>query len=149
LPVPLADGTLIIDDSYNANPASMRSSIATAAELAAGQRRRLVLVLGEMRELGPRSAREHAALGRSLQSIDNVLVIGIGGDAERIIDEAARAGKSAFFAADDAAAVDPVLAHTRPGDIVLVKGSRGVATEKIVQALAGARGRAAGPRILA
>ena len=63
-PVTLADGTLVIDDSYNANPASMRSSVLTAAELARHDGRRLILVLGEMRELGGVSASEHEALGR-------------------------------------------------------------------------------------
>jgi UDP-N-acetylmuramoyl-tripeptide--D-alanyl-D-alanine ligase len=141
--VALADGTLVIDDSYNANPASMEASLRAATGVAARERRRLVVVLGEMRELGAMSMREHDHLGEVVARTEAAEVICVGGDAERVTREAARAGKSAWFALDAEQAIGTVLSRVVPGDVVLVKGSRGVATEKIVRALEKARGRAA------
>ena len=140
--VPLADGTLVIDDSYNANPASMEASLRAACEVAAREKRRLVVVLGEMRELGAMSTREHDELGLLVARTEAAEVISVGGEAERVTRESARAGKSAWFALDAEQAIGTVLSRVLPGDVVLVKGSRGVATEKIVRALVEARGRA-------
>jgi UDP-N-acetylmuramoyl-tripeptide--D-alanyl-D-alanine ligase len=140
--VPLSDGTLVIDDSYNANPASMEASLRAGCEVAAREKRRLVVVLGEMRELGPMAIREHDKLGQLVAGADVAEVISVGGEAERVTREAARAGKSAWFAFDAEQAIGTVLSRVLPGDVVLVKGSRGVATEKIVRALVEARGRA-------
>jgi UDP-N-acetylmuramoyl-tripeptide--D-alanyl-D-alanine ligase len=140
-PIALADGTLVIDDSYNANPASMRSSIAVAAELAAQGKRRLLLVLGEMRELGALSRAEHEALGRVAAERDPASVVAVGGDAVLVANEVEKAGKSAAFAENVEQAMPIVRARVRPGDVVLVKGSRSIGTEKIVRALAEERGR--------
>jgi UDP-N-acetylmuramoyl-tripeptide--D-alanyl-D-alanine ligase len=145
-PVALADGTLLIDDSYNANPASMRSSVLTAAELARHDRRRLILVLGEMRELGAVSGAEHASLGEMVAEQEAAQLFAVGGDAAQIADAARRRGQSAVFAATADQAVDVVLAAVEAGDLVLVKGSRGVATERIVRALVEQRGRAKSER---
>lgn len=144
-PIALADGTLVIDDSYNANPASMRSSVRTAAELAGHEGRRLVLVLGEMRELGGVSSKEHETLGRLVAQQDVAHVFAVGGEAARISAEVRSRGKSATFEATIEQIVDAVLSTVRAGDLVLVKGSRGVATEKIVRALAESRGLAQAP----
>jgi UDP-N-acetylmuramoyl-tripeptide--D-alanyl-D-alanine ligase len=138
--VPLADGTLVIDDSYNANPASMRSSVVTAAELAAHEKRRLLLVLGEMRELGAASKVEHDELGRWIAGYEVAHLVGVGGDAEGIASVLRRYGKNASFAADAEEATVAVLARVEAGDVVLVKGSRSVATERIVRALVEDRG---------
>jgi UDP-N-acetylmuramoyl-tripeptide--D-alanyl-D-alanine ligase len=140
--VALADGTLVIDDSYNANPASMKASLATASDVAACENRRLVVVLGEMRELGALSVEEHDKLGTLVAKSAAACVIGVGGDAERIVREAARSGKTAIFAPSAVEASPVVLHAVKAGDLLLVKGSRGVATEKIVQALVAARGLA-------
>jgi UDP-N-acetylmuramoyl-tripeptide--D-alanyl-D-alanine ligase len=139
-PIALADGTLLIDDSYNANPASMRSSIAVAAELASREKRKLVLVLGEMRELGAVSAGEHESLGRFAAEQNVAHVVAVGGDARLISTEVTAAGKTAAFAEDADRALPMVSERVSPGDLVLVKGSRSIATEKIVHALVRARG---------
>jgi UDP-N-acetylmuramoyl-tripeptide--D-alanyl-D-alanine ligase len=142
-PVALADGTLVIDDSYNANPASMRSSVRTAAEVARHDGRRLIVVLGEMRELGSVSGDEHADLGRFVAAHEDVdRVFAVGGDAQLVASEASAAGKLATFAADAEEAAHAVLGAVLAGDLVLVKGSRGVATEKVVRALVAQRGLA-------
>lgn len=129
-PRELGDGTVIIDDSYNANPASCRASITTAAEIAKHLSRRLVLVLGEMRELGGVSQREHEALG-ALAAAAGDVVIFVAGDAVH----AQRAAEGAHFAGDADAAARLAVAEVRAGDVVLVKGSRGVRTERVVEAL--------------
>ena len=129
-PSELGDGTWLIDDSYNANPASCRASIATAKELATHLRRRLVLVLGEMRELGSVSVAEHRELAAATAGA--ALVICVGGDAEHTYRAAT---VPAVFAADATAAAEVATARVQPGDVVLVKGSRGVRTERVVAAL--------------
>jgi UDP-N-acetylmuramoyl-tripeptide--D-alanyl-D-alanine ligase len=133
--VPLADGTLLIDDSYNANPASMRASIAAAAELARCEERGLVLVLGEMRELGPLALAEHEAVGEVASGSGASVVIGVGAEAARIVERARRAGMTAELASDSRQAGELAVLRAKPGDVVLVKGSRGVATERVVEAL--------------
>jgi UDP-N-acetylmuramoyl-tripeptide--D-alanyl-D-alanine ligase len=132
---PLADGTLVLDDSYNANPSSMRASIVAAIEVAHHERRRLVLVLGEMRELGRLAPAEHAAVGRFAAELGASYVLAIGGEAARTAEQARERGVPAHFAPDADRAVAPALAAVQPGDVVLVKGSRALATEKIVAAM--------------
>jgi UDP-N-acetylmuramoyl-tripeptide--D-alanyl-D-alanine ligase len=110
--------------------------------VAACENRRLVVVLGEMRELGALSVEEHDKLGALVAKSNAACVIGVGGDAERIVHEAARSGKTAIFAPSVVEASPVVLQAVKAGDLLLVKGSRGVATEKIVQALVAARGPA-------
>jgi UDP-N-acetylmuramoyl-tripeptide--D-alanyl-D-alanine ligase len=126
---------MLIDDSYNANPASSAASIRAAAEIARAANRRLVLVLGEMRELGRESARGHALVGDAAGTSGAAEVIAVAGDAIRIAERAAIAGAHATFAesADDAA--EAALRLVLPDDVVLVKGSRAVATEKVARAL--------------
>lgn len=144
VPRVFASGLAVIDDSYNANPASMISSIRTAAEIAAATGRRLVLVLGEMRELGVESAPGHDDVGRAAAASGAATVFAIAGDAARIAARAAEGGLVASFTdrVDDAAAL--VLAAVRPRDLVLVKGSRSIGTERLVGALAEAHGGIAG-----
>jgi len=126
-------GGAIVDDCYNANPASMRSSLGVARELAAARGRRLLLVLGEMRELGALSEAEHGRLAESLQSTERVVLVG---EQMRHCAQAAKArGISTEYVADPAGAVAAVRALHRPGEIVLVKGSRGVRLERVVEAL--------------
>ncbi len=133
-PRELEDGTWIIDDSYNANPASCRASIATAKEIAEHLGRRLVLVLGEMRELGSVSVAEHRALGQ-LAAASADLVICVGGDAEHVYREASGRSVATVFASDSVEAAELATERVEPRDVVLVKGSRGVRTERVVDAL--------------
>jgi UDP-N-acetylmuramoyl-tripeptide--D-alanyl-D-alanine ligase len=134
-PINAPSGVLLIDDSYNSNPASCRSSLETASEVAAATGRRLVLVLGEMRELGEQSADEHDALGRLVASGPAALLIAVNGDALRIAERAREKGIESSFAEDAAAAAVVALRDVQKNDVVLVKGSRGVRTELVVQAL--------------
>ncbi len=142
-PLTLGDGTVVLDDSYNANPASVKSSVDAAREIAEARGARLVLVIGEMRELGDASPREHAQLGRELAGSGAAAWVLVGGDAELMLPPAREAGLDAVFAPDAALALPAVLERVRAGDVVLVKASRGVRAERIVEGLVQAKGRAA------
>jgi UDP-N-acetylmuramoyl-tripeptide--D-alanyl-D-alanine ligase len=131
----LENGTVVLDDAYNANPASARSSLRAAAEVAASRSARLVLVFGEMRELGALSEREHAELGADIGKSGAALLIAVGGDARLYVDPAQAGGVDACFADDAEAALAEARSRVRPGDVVLVKASRGVRAERVVQGL--------------
>jgi UDP-N-acetylmuramoyl-tripeptide--D-alanyl-D-alanine ligase len=145
VPRVFASGLAVIDDTYNANPASTVASIRAAAEIAEATSRRLVLVLGEMRELGPESARGHDEVGRAAAESGAAHVFAVGrGDSPQIALRAMTGGVSAAHAerVDDIAAL--VTKAARPGDLVLVKGSRSIGTERVVAALATAHDRGKG-----
>ncbi|HSV92577.1 MAG TPA: UDP-N-acetylmuramoyl-tripeptide--D-alanyl-D-alanine ligase, partial [Desulfobacterales bacterium] len=131
----LPNGVHLIDDTYNANPASMRAAVETLAALhGAG---RALLVTGDMRELGPGAARLHRELGRLAAEarIDRLFVCG--GHAAEVAAGAIAAGMpAAAIAAGSRDEIgDALLDVVRPGDWVLVKGSRTMGMETIVRAL--------------
>ena len=130
----LADGTLVIDDSYNANPGSMRAAFRTLAELGAGARR-TVAVLGEMKELGIGSEEEHEALGDELAAQHVSVVIGCGGLIDLALTRAKTLGLEVHHAVSAAEAATVAELIARPGDVILVKGSRSVGAEAVVRAL--------------
>jgi UDP-N-acetylmuramoyl-tripeptide--D-alanyl-D-alanine ligase len=122
---------LLIDESYNANAASM---VATLAALGRQSATRRIAVLGEMRELGTESERLHAAIARPLlaANVDFALLVGPGMAALAAVLE----GKVEFrHVADAAAARDLIESVIAPGDVILVKGSNGVGLATLVDAL--------------
>ncbi len=131
----LPSGLVLVDDSYNANPASCRASIDAARELAVSLGKKLVLVLGEMRELGAESARAHDELGEWAAASGARLVITVAGEAERASRRARDRGQKTEHAAGAEAAADIAVDRVEAGDLVLVKGSRGVKTARVVAAL--------------
>lgn len=135
----LADGTVLVDDSYNSNTGSARSSLRTARELADHLGRRLVLVLGEMREMGPLAAQEHDEVARAAVAAAPAALLAVNGEAERFARAAEAAGIPSVFLASGEEAVPAVLEAVRPGDVVLVKASRGVRLETVAAALRAAR----------
>ncbi|CAN5608425.1 hypothetical protein BH09MYX1_BH09MYX1_60540 [soil metagenome] len=140
----LGDGTIVIDDSYNANPASVRAALATLVDLAKPSRRS-VAVLGEMKEIGDAEESEHDAIGVEVARLGVGLLVTAGGLASRIATEAARSKVETRVAESAEAAAKIALAEIRPGDVVLVKGSRSVGTELVFRALVGSRGRREAP----
>lgn len=142
-PVELNDGSVLIDDSYNSNPASVISSVECARELAESRNARLVLVIGEMRELGALAAREHDKIGRSLAASGAQYLVAVGGESIRFLGPAESAGLMANFAPDSEAALALLEPHLRAGDVILVKASRGVRAERVVEGLIEKKGRAA------
>ncbi len=142
VPRRLANDTVVLDDSYNANRASMVASIALAKDVAAKLGRRLLLILGEMRELGPYAAEEHEAVARAAIEASPAHIVSVGLGAAVISTTAHHAGVPATHVADAAEASEQLSQILLPGDVVLIKGSRGVGLDRVVDALAasGAKG---------
>jgi UDP-N-acetylmuramoyl-tripeptide--D-alanyl-D-alanine ligase len=128
------NGIDFLDDSYNANPDSMRAALRTLAELDAKGRK--VAVLGRMGELGELEAAEHRSLGEFSASTGIDLLITVGEAGNGIADGAG--GKvETIRAADQTEAASRLSDWLRAGDLVLVKGSRSSAMEKVIEALGG------------
>ena len=119
----LPGGGLLINDSWNANPVAMRAALAHLRERAGD--RRTVAILGAMAELGPEAPRYHEEIGREAEAVD--LVLGIG--------ELARHYRPDEWARTAAEAREVALGLVRPGDAILVKGSRSVGLEAVADAL--------------
>jgi UDP-N-acetylmuramoyl-tripeptide--D-alanyl-D-alanine ligase len=135
LTVPVGVGTaLVIDESYNANPASMR---ATLAVLGAEEGRKFA-VLGEMRELGDKSDAYHADLAGPVRDAGVQLVILVG-EKMAPLAEALEGQVEIVHVPDAAAARDRLAAELRAGDTVLIKGSNGVGLSALVAALGGGK----------
>jgi len=138
-----AGAVTVINDAYNANPASLA---AAAEALAAYDARRRVAVVGDMLELGPRAGELHRAAGAHLAGQDIALVVGVGELAAGIADAAGEAGAGAVKLPDVDAAAEALPGLLRDGDVVLLKGSRAMRMERLVGPIreAFADGRAAG-----
>ncbi len=130
--IALADGAaLLIDESYNANPASMAATIAELGQTPATRR---IALLGEMRELGDGADAYHAALAAPLAAANVDLLLLVGAGLAPLAD--ALAGRIAIDHAPDAASAQRRLADMlRPGDVVLVKGSNAIGLGRVVEAL--------------
>lgn len=144
-----AGGVTILNDTYNANPESMLSALETLA-LFRGPGRRIV-VLADMLEMGKAAAGVHAAVGRAVAKAGFRHLFAYGPMAKKYLAGARRGGRSGRAAAevtgrhytDKKSLAADLRAFVRPGDVVLVKGSRGMRMEEVVQALAGRSRRAA------
>lgn len=128
-------GFTVVDDSYNSNPRSLVNMVRTITEPGVSARRRIV-VAGEMLELGPDELALHRQVGRDIAGAGIDVVWGVRGLAAAIVEGAREAGtrQTRFFESSDEAA-RAAVDEIREGDLVLVKGSRGVATDKIVAAI--------------
>jgi UDP-N-acetylmuramoyl-tripeptide--D-alanyl-D-alanine ligase len=143
--VPGTGGITILDDCYNASPASMEAALATLASLAAetggAAPRRAVAVLGDMLELGDAEEASHRELGRSARESGVALAAFFGPRSSITFKEFS---SSSFSSSAHFTEIEPLLAwlrpHLQPGDTVLVKGSRGMKLERVVDALVAAGG---------
>jgi UDP-N-acetylmuramoyl-tripeptide--D-alanyl-D-alanine ligase len=128
-----SDGVTVINDSYNANPDSMRAALTTLAELGRAGRHTWA-VLGDMLELGETAADEHAAIGRFVAQSGIEHLVAIGEYAVLMASAAVAAGLPSVRAmpvTDKADAVAVVTGDLAPGDVVLVKASRGLALDTV------------------
>ncbi len=130
-----AAGFTVVDDSYNSNPRSLLSMVRTLAEAKENVKRRLVIA-GEMMELGSDAPEMHREAGREIARLGIDALWGVRGLAKEIVAGAEGEGitSTRFFESAQEAAV-AVLADARGGDLILVKGSRSVETDKVVAAL--------------
>lgn len=124
------NGATVINDCYNCNPEALKAMIGTLAEMPVGAGGRRILVGGAMLELGPQSAALHAECGRAAAKAGIDLVAGVSGDAKLLAEAAAEAGAGSSFFESPEAAGEWLRSAVRAGDVVLLKGSRGVRLER-------------------
>jgi UDP-N-acetylmuramyl-tripeptide synthetase/UDP-N-acetylmuramoyl-tripeptide--D-alanyl-D-alanine ligase len=126
-------GRTVIVDCYNANPASMSAALRALAERSAGHT--ALAVVGDMLELGDHAKAAHREVGELAHAL-GLGVIALGDHADAVVEAAGGAGRGiAERAADPAAAAARALARTRPGDWVLLKASRGMRLERVLDEL--------------
>ncbi len=125
----LRGGVVLVADCYNANPMSMRAAIDDLAETARGRR---VAVLGDMLELGPEASQLHGEIGAHAHARGVELLVTVGALAR---DMRARFDGESYAVADVQAAAELIPGLLRDGDTVLVKGSRGVGLERLLERL--------------
>ncbi len=126
------NGVQFLDDSYNANPDSMKAALRTLIELAADGKR--IAVLAEMRELGAASQLGHEEVGQEAATLGVDQLIGIGEMGAVIAKAAEKAGLEKTNAVGSTSEAAELLAEiTEPGDLVLVKGSRLARTEEVIE----------------
>jgi UDP-N-acetylmuramoyl-tripeptide--D-alanyl-D-alanine ligase len=135
-----ADGIVVLNDSYNANPTSMEAALVALSHLAARGRR--IAVLGDMRELGEHSDDAHRDVGDRVVALGIDFVIGVGAGGDLIANAARQAGGDAEVVADAAAAYRALEQIVMPGDAVLCKASRALGLETVVESLLAARRQA-------
>lgn len=128
-------GFVVINDSYNSNPAALLSMVDTLVNGSQGAKRKIVIA-GEMLELGPSEKQMHRQTGVAIAESGADMLIGVRGLANHLVEGARAAGlQAAQFTTDSDAAADILIKNVAEGDVVLVKGSRGVKTEKIIERL--------------
>lgn len=125
-------GRLVLDDCYNANPEGMRSAGRMLCDLQGGE---AWAVLGGMAELGERSPALHLAVGRDLAALAIDHLIAVGDLARPLAEGFAAGGKQAIVCHDQREAAALLAVRTRPGDRLLVKGSRSTAMERVLEEL--------------
>jgi UDP-N-acetylmuramoyl-tripeptide--D-alanyl-D-alanine ligase len=136
-----AGGVVIIDDTYNANPRSVRAALAAARETADGLRARLIVAIGDMLELGEFAREMHREAIHDVLSARAAACVAVGSEMAAAVNDCAGAIDSSrqmtVVAADSRAAASLVRDLVRPGDVLLVKGSRGIAMERVIEGLEG------------
>jgi UDP-N-acetylmuramoyl-tripeptide--D-alanyl-D-alanine ligase len=130
-------GRLVMDDCYNANPASMLAALRTVAAWA-GSSGRAYAVLGDMLELGPETASQHGDVGRDAARLGFAGLAAVGELASHIAAGAKAGGMASdriVSSMDPDVAATNIVAWSKPGDWVLVKASRGMRLERVMEAL--------------
>jgi UDP-N-acetylmuramoyl-tripeptide--D-alanyl-D-alanine ligase len=133
--VDLGNGTVLIEDTYNANPLSVRAALTALDEMGGGGRR--IAVLGDMLELGAAAAELHRQIGAEAAQCCDFLIL-LGGMASETAAGARQQGMAADrvqIVSSHVEAADRLRSLLRPGDRLLVKGSRGMQMEKVGAAL--------------
>ncbi len=132
--VKIVSGRTVLADYYNANPGSVKAALETLATLRTGAKS--IAVLGDMLELGETGAEAHREIGRTAARLGIHAIIALGALAAHILEgarEAGMPGNNLFTASTHAEAAELLKKHSKTGDAVLIKGSRGVKMEKILE----------------
>jgi UDP-N-acetylmuramoyl-tripeptide--D-alanyl-D-alanine ligase len=129
-------GIVVIDDSYNANPRSVRAALAAARETADGLRARLVIALGDMLELGELSLSAHTTTISEVLATRPDQFVAVGHEFAGALNDLPESYKSqTVVAGDSVEAAAMVRRLVRRGDVLLVKGSRGIQMERVIESL--------------
>ena len=135
--IDLNGGIRIIDDTYNANPSSLRAALQTIKELK-GKEQGLVVGLGEMMELGEETPRYHFDAGQLIAAVGARYLVVLGEHSRQVIEGARKGGMNTAqtqLVTTHAEMSDAIKAHVREGDILFLKGSRKVGLDKVVEAI--------------
>jgi len=127
-------GATAINDCYNSNPEALKAMIGTLAAMPVGKGGRRILVAGAMLELGAEAAALHAACGEAAAKAGIDAVIGVSGDARALAEAARNAGAEALFFETPEQAGQWLRTAAKPGDVALLKASRGVRLERALDA---------------
>jgi UDP-N-acetylmuramoyl-tripeptide--D-alanyl-D-alanine ligase len=134
-----ANGVTVIDDSYNSNPQALLEAASAMAGAKGFQRR--IVIAGEMLELGEQGLELHRHCGREIAAMKIDWLIGVRGLAKELVAGAQEANiQQAVFCESPEEAAEKLIVEALPGDLVLVKGSRGVRTERVIEKLCAAFG---------
>jgi UDP-N-acetylmuramoyl-tripeptide--D-alanyl-D-alanine ligase len=130
-------GIVVIDDTYNSNPRSIRAALAAAREVADSLGARLVIAMGDMLELGEQSAAAHQEAIRDVIRSHPAAFVAVGDEMNSALAAVSRDADVAnvISAPDSVTAARIVAGLIRPGDVLLVKGSRGIAMERVIERL--------------
>ncbi len=129
------DNTLLLDDTYNASPASTRAALAVMGSLMAPRK---IAVLGDMLELGPDTEKEHASLVDAIREADAHIIVTVGKHMRALHERLLEDGfsrKQVLWMPDPVSAVEPLINLVRSEDLILIKGSQGLRMEKITEQL--------------
>jgi UDP-N-acetylmuramoyl-tripeptide--D-alanyl-D-alanine ligase len=140
-----ADGLIVVNDAYNANPASVTAALEALAVIGQRRGRRTVAVLGEMRELGEGSHEAHAEVGRAATAAGIDVVVVVGEAAAGIAEGVVSTDGEAILTAGRDQALSWVRENVAAADVVLVKASRGAALETVAEGLLHAEGEGSAP----
>lgn len=135
------NGITIIDDTYNANPRSVRAALTAARETADMLNARLIVALGDMLELGELSRTMHTAAVRDVVAIRPEEFVAVGREFIAAVQQQSEEGAvpvQARLARDSVEAAALLLSIIRPGDVLLLKGSRGIGMERVIDSLSAA-----------
>ena len=142
-----ADGVLVINDAYNANPESMSAALQTLTAVARDRGARSWAVLGSMGELGGAAPGAHREVGRLAAELGVAELLAVGGDATHVL-EGVRAAAGRLTRARNAVDIDDAVAvlteELRAGDVVLVKASRAAGLERLATAITASTATGAG-----
>ncbi|MEM7245675.1 MAG: UDP-N-acetylmuramoyl-tripeptide--D-alanyl-D-alanine ligase [Acidobacteriota bacterium] len=128
-------GAVLLDDSYNANPKAMQAALELMGQLEPEGRR--ILIAGDMLELGELSESAHGELGRQAAAAGLDVLVGVGPECAHAVEAAREAGLSAEHRDDATAAGEWLVENVQAGDLVVVKGSRGIGLDRSVELFVG------------
>jgi len=129
-------GATVINDSYNSNPRALDAMVDALLAMPVSNEGRRIVVAGEMLELGSAGGALHRACGRRMAARGVDVIVGVRGLAAALVEGAAQSGTDALFVATPEEAGAWLKANLRPGDVVLLKASRGVRLERALTSLA-------------